>query len=235
MLPFQRLVREVSINSPSAKEGLRWQSNALYSLQSAAEAYMAGFFHDVNLCARHRKVITINRQDIWLAITIRGREHVGGRPQVADVGSYNVSGFTIADAVEKKIVPKGARTAFALEPDWCAELRRNVAVVGDGGSSRAASKNTPGMKRRRRVLQNSIHAISKAAFCRLARRGGVERISGNVFEESRGVLKVFLEEVIKDAIIISRRKISYALRDGPKLPGSSRITHDGYFQPIRCE
>ena len=78
VLPFQRLVRELSLNSPFAKEGMRWQSNALFSLQSSAEAYMAGYFHDVNLCARHRKVITINRQDVWLAIIIRGREHVGG-------------------------------------------------------------------------------------------------------------------------------------------------------------
>ena len=176
VLPFQRLVREVSNNSPFTKEGLHWQSNELFLLQTAAEAYMAGYFHDVNLCARHCKVITINRQDIWLAITIRGREHVGGRAQVADVGSCNVSGYTIADAVEKKIVLRGARTVFAQEPDWCAELRKSVAVDADGGKSRGASKSTPGMKRRRRVLKNSIHAISKSAFCRLAHRGGVERI-----------------------------------------------------------
>ena len=97
---------------------------------------MAGYFHDVNLCACHRKVITINWQDIWLAITIRGHEHVGGWAQVADVGSCNVSGFTIADAVEKKIIPRGARTTFAQEPDWCAELRKSVAVDADGGKSR---------------------------------------------------------------------------------------------------
>ena len=68
ILPFQRLVREVSLNSEFAKEGLRWQSTALFSLQSSAEAYMAGYFHDVHLCALHRKVKMINRQDIWLAI-----------------------------------------------------------------------------------------------------------------------------------------------------------------------
>jgi histone H4 len=32
---------------------------------------------------------------------------------------------------------------------------------------------------------------------RLARRGGVKRISGLIYEESRGVLKVFLENVIR--------------------------------------
>ena len=200
ILPFQRLVREVSLNSEFAKEGLRWQSTALFSLQSSAEAYMAGYFHDVHLCALHRKVKTINRQDIWLAISIRGREHIGGKPQVSDVGACNVSGFTIADATEKKAVPKNSRTAYALEPDWCAELRQSVALdAGDGGKK--GGKVQPTMKRRRRVLKNSIHCILKAAFCRLARRGGVERMSGNVFEESRGVLKVFLETIVRDAIV----------------------------------
>ena len=39
-----------------------------------------------------------------------------------------------------------------------------------------------------------------AGFRRLARRGGVKRISGLIYEETRGVLKVFLENVIRDAV-----------------------------------
>ena len=39
---------------------------------------MAGFWHDANLCAIHRKVITVNRKDVGLAMEIRGQEHVGG-------------------------------------------------------------------------------------------------------------------------------------------------------------
>ena len=34
----------------------------------------------------------------------------------------------------------------------------------------------------------------------MAWRGGVKRISGLVYEETRGVLKVFLENVIRDAV-----------------------------------
>ena len=33
---------------------------------------------------------------------------------------------------------------------------------------------------------------------------GVQRISGNVFEESRGVLKIFLEEVIRDVVVYTQ-------------------------------
>ncbi|CAG9772055.1 unnamed protein product [Ceutorhynchus assimilis] len=41
---------------------------------------------------------------------------------------------------------------------------------------------------------------TKPAIRRLARRGGVKRISGLIYEETRGVLKVFLENVIRDAV-----------------------------------
>lgn len=34
----------------------------------------------------------------------------------------------------------------------------------------------------------------------MARRGGVKRISGLIYEETRGVLKIFLENVIRDSV-----------------------------------
>ncbi|KAJ8409425.1 hypothetical protein AAFF_G00228260 [Aldrovandia affinis] len=44
------------------------------------------------------------------------------------------------------------------------------------------------------------HGITKPAIRRLARRGGIKYISGLIYEETRGVLKVFLENVIRDAV-----------------------------------
>jgi histone H3/H4 len=52
----------------------------------------------------------------------------------------------------------------------------------------------------RRILRDNIQGINKGALRRLARRGGVKRISGLVYEEMRGCLKVFLENVLRDAI-----------------------------------
>ena len=49
-----------------------------------------------------------------------------------------------------------------------------------------------GAKRHRRRLKENIQGITKPAIRRLARRGGVKRISGLIYEETRGVLKVFL-------------------------------------------
>ena len=58
-----------------------------------------------------------------------------------------------------------------------------------------------GAKRHRKVLKDNIQGITKPAIRRLARRGGVKRISGLIYEETRSVLKVFLENVIRDAVL----------------------------------
>ncbi|XP_059223270.1 histone H4 [Stomoxys calcitrans] len=54
-------------------------------------------------------------------------------------------------------------------------------------------------KRHRKVLRDNTQGITKPANRRLARRGGVKRISGWIYEETRVVLKVLLENVIRDA------------------------------------
>ncbi|MGH0158648.1 UNVERIFIED_CONTAM: hypothetical protein FKN15_067308 [Acipenser sinensis] len=43
-------------------------------------------------------------------------------------------------------------------------------------------------------------ASPSPTICHLARRGGMRRISGLIYEETCGVLKVFLENVIRDAV-----------------------------------
>ena len=90
------------------------------------------------------------------------------------------------------------------------------------GRERASSRH-------RKVLCDNIQGITKPAIRRLARRGGVKRISGLIYEETRGVLKVFLENVIRDAVTYTehaRRKtvtamdVVYALkRQGRTLYG----------------
>ena len=42
------------------------------------------------------------------------------------------------------------------------------------------------------IIADFVQGITKPAIRRLARRGGVKRISGLIYEETRGVLKVLL-------------------------------------------
>jgi len=60
-----------------------------------------------------------------------------------------------------------------------------------------------GAKRHRKVLRDTIYGITKPAIRRLARRGGVKRISELMYEETRGILKSFLEDIIKDTVALA--------------------------------
>jgi histone H4 len=84
-------------------------------------------------------------------------------------------------------------------------------------------------KRHRKAASDNIHGITKPAIRRLARRGGVKRISNLIYDEARSALKMFLENVVRDAVTYAdhaRRKtvtamdVVYALkRQGRTLYG----------------
>eukprot|EP00670_Eutreptiella_braarudii_P007042 CAMPEP_0174287116 /NCGR_PEP_ID=MMETSP0809-20121228/14479_1 /TAXON_ID=73025 ORGANISM="Eutreptiella gymnastica-like, Strain CCMP1594" /NCGR_SAMPLE_ID=MMETSP0809 /ASSEMBLY_ACC=CAM_ASM_000658 /LENGTH=196 /DNA_ID=CAMNT_0015383491 /DNA_START=22 /DNA_END=613 /DNA_ORIENTATION=+ len=85
-------------------------------------------------------------------------------------------------------------------------------MSGRGKGGKGLGKG--GAKRHRKVLRDQIQGITKPAIRRLARRGGVKRISGTIYEETRSVLKLFLENLIKDAVTYTehgRRKTVTAL------------------------
>ncbi|WZY82513.1 hypothetical protein YC2023_028897 [Brassica napus] len=119
-------------------------------------------------------------------------------------------------------------TVDSLGPDRHPQpesFQRKMSGRGKGGKGLGKG----GAKRHRKVLRDNIQGITKPAIRRLARRGGVKRISGLIYEETRGVLKIFLENVIRDAVTYTehaRRKtvtamdVVYALkRQGRTLYG----------------
>ena len=67
-------------------------------------------------------------------------------------------------------------------------------MSGRGKGGKGLGKG--GAKRHRKVLRDNIQGITKPAIRRLARRGGVKRISGLIYEETRGVLKVTVSSSI---------------------------------------
>jgi len=104
-----------------------------------------------------------------------------------------------------------------------------MSVPGQGRGKGGAGLGKGGSKRHRRALRDTIQGITKPAIRRLARRGGVKRLSGMIYEETRSALKIFLEDVIRDAVAYTeharRRTVStldvvYALkRSGRTLYG----------------
>ena len=127
----------------------------------------------------------------------------------------------------------GAAVSPVPQPRASAQLQHigpnthHFIMSGRGKGGKGLGKG--GAKRHRKVLRDNIQGITKPAIRRLARRGGVKRISGLIYEETRGVLKVFLENVIRDSVTYTehaRRKtvtamdVVYALkRQGRTLYG----------------
>jgi len=105
-----------------------------------------------------------------------------------------------------------------------------------GGMAKKKVKKTPtkGAKHRK-VLRDNIQGVTAPAIRRLAHTAGVKKISGLIYEEIRGVIKSYLEKVIRDSVTYTehaRRKtvtvadVAAALaRQGrPILVGSPHIT-----------
>ncbi len=58
-----------------------------------------------------------------------------------------------------------------------------------------------GAKRQsKKSLKETILGITKPAIHRLARRGGIKRISFLIYEETRNVLRSFLDNVVRDSV-----------------------------------
>ena len=115
-------------------------------------------------------------------------------------------------------------------------------MSGRGKGGKGLGKG--GAKRHRKILRDNIQVwllivnqnhlliilkgITKPAIRRLARRGGVKRISGLIYEETRGVLKVFLENVIRDSVTYTehaKRKTVTALDVVYSLKRQGRILY----------
>ncbi|XP_067653942.1 uncharacterized protein [Haliotis asinina] len=56
------------------------------------------------------------------------------------------------------------------------------------------------VRQHRMVLRDYLGAITRNSIRRLARRGGVKRMSKPVYEEVRVVLKKFLDDLIGDVV-----------------------------------
>jgi histone H4 len=95
--------------------------------------------------------------------------------------------------------------------------------LGKGGLGKG------GARRHKKVLRDTVQGITKNDIRRLARRGGVVRLSAGIYDHTRTYLSMFLSDIIKDAYAycdhaqrktISALDIVYALkRHGRQLYG----------------
>ncbi|XP_045466695.1 uncharacterized protein LOC123675387 [Harmonia axyridis] len=121
-------------------------------------------------------------------------------------GSFKLAAGGSTSGSQKKVIKKAtSKSKDDLKKSTSASAVLILVIVIVNGKMTGRGKGGKGLgkggaKRHRKVLRDNIQGITKPAIRRLARRGGVKRISGLIYEETRGVLKVFLENVIRDAV-----------------------------------
>jgi histone H4 len=77
-------------------------------------------------------------------------------------------------------------------------LSKGLTYKEYGKSGKGLGK--PGARRHLKIARDNIEGITKPSIRRLARRGGVKRISATIYDETRSVLRSFLIQVIRDAV-----------------------------------
>ncbi|CAL8578476.1 Histone H4 [Xanthoria parietina] len=84
-------------------------------------------------------------------------------------------------------------------------------LMGSGAKTGLGGKGLGkgGLKRHRKIPRDTVRAITKGDIRRLARRGGVKRISGGIYDEIRKAMSDRLKLILKDCTIFldhSQRK-----------------------------
>ncbi|KAF2273542.1 histone-fold-containing protein [Westerdykella ornata] len=103
-----------------------------------------------------------------------------------------------------------------------AGVRRSVAASSNTASPQASRANMLGlglgrgkgslglglgkgktMKRHKKIPRDTIQGITKGDIRRLARRGGVKRMSATIYDDIRAALRQRLEMILKDAVAVA--------------------------------
>ncbi|KAJ4419018.1 Histone H4 [Gnomoniopsis sp. IMI 355080] len=110
-----------------------------------------------------------------------------------------------------------------------------------GGKSLFGGKNA-GAKRHRKIMTDTIRGITRPDIRRLARRGGVKRISAGIYNDVRAALKDRLTMILRDCVTYVEHRqaktVIHALRRigrpiygfdpetfQPPKAGSKRVAH----------
>ena len=72
-------------------------------------------------------------------------------------------------------------------------------MSGRGAGGKGLGKG--GAKRHRKILKDNIEGITKPAIRRLARRAGIERLSGEVYQTIREEINSFLRGLVETSVV----------------------------------
>ncbi|XP_024311841.1 uncharacterized protein LOC100841093 [Brachypodium distachyon] len=221
-------ITKPAIRRLARRGGVKRISGLIYEeTRGVLKIFLENVIRDAVTYTEHARRKTVTAMDVVYALKRQGRTLYGFGGTTQKSLSVLVS-LEIPPPTPKS--PIQSQASSSLPPKSNLTQPRGAglsAMSGRGKGGKGLGKG--GAKRHRKVLRDNIQGITKPAIRRLARRGGVKRISGLIYEETRGVLKIFLENVIRDAVTYTehaRRKtvtamdVVYALkRQGRTLYG----------------
>ncbi|XP_015078589.1 uncharacterized protein LOC107022503 [Solanum pennellii] len=205
-------ITKPAIRRLARRGGVKRISGLIYEeTRGVLKIFLENVIRDSVTYTEHARRKTVTAMDVVYALKRQGRTLYGFGGIATTINPIASSAIT--------------STFKTLETSSSSNF--SVKMSGRGKGGKGLGKG--GAKRHRKVLRDNIQGITKPAIRRLARRGGVKRISGLIYEETRGVLKIFLENVIRDSVTYTehaRRKtvtamdVVYALkRQGRTLYG----------------
>ncbi|XP_026195938.1 uncharacterized protein LOC113148443 [Anabas testudineus] len=171
-------ITKPAIRRLARRGGVKRISGLIYEeTRGVLKVFLENVIRDAVTYTEHAKRKTVTAMDVVYALKRQGR---------------TLYGFGA------ELLYKSSRSSEQVSVRLCSTQQELITMSGRGKGGKGLGKG--GAKRHRKVLRDNIQGITKPAIRRLARRGGVKRISGLIYEETRGVLKVFLENVIRDAV-----------------------------------
>ncbi|XP_035784247.1 uncharacterized protein LOC118462564 [Anopheles albimanus] len=211
-------ITKPAIRRLARRGGVKRISGLIYEeTRGVLKVFLENVIRDAVTYTEHAKRKTVTAMDVVYALKRQGRTlyGFGGKKKRTRKESYAIYIYKVLKQVHpdtgisskamsimnsfvndifERIAAEASRLAHYNKRSTITSSR----MTGRGKGGKGLGKG--GAKRHRKVLRDNIQGITKPAIRRLARRGGVKRISGLIYEETRGVLKVFLENVIRDAV-----------------------------------
>ncbi|KAL6710218.1 hypothetical protein ACN47E_009164 [Coniothyrium glycines] len=97
--------------------------------------------------------------------------------------------------------PGTARPLAPALPNLSRAAQMGIGLSGGKGSA-GLGKGVGGHKRYMKIRRDTIRSITKSDIRRLARRGGVKRISATIYDDVRQAMKARLTSILKEVVAI---------------------------------
>ena len=199
----------------------------IHAVLTAREEKHAFYNDDKDICSNYVAEKIDGQEDISSCLGRNG-DPLGEKDAYKTPIDYMLSAadLSVADIFGHSPETRNGRACLSegqMTPDTWKKLVKDAAVIDAAGKEAAATVPKAATKsRHRRVLRDNIQGLTKHHFQRLAARAGVIQMSTLIYEESRGVTKVFLENLIRNVITFTEHERKCTVLPEHVISGANR-------------